>query len=68
MTDRSRCPKCGGHRLKFIDEALALFDCRNCGQRMDKRDYIEWALKNFSHKFNIDLLLEIVYEGVNRES
>lgn len=65
--DFSKCPKCGG-RLEYINEALADFDCLDCRQRMDKRDYIEWALKNFGHKIDVPYLFVLVFGSVNHEN
>lgn len=67
MSEYSRCPKCGSYKLKYINESLADFDCQDCGQRMNKRDYIEWALKNFNHKINIYEMFLEAYEGINEE-
>lgn len=64
MVETSICPKCGGY-LNSINQMFAKFECEDCGQRMDKRDYIIWAIKNFT--VDLDLLFEITYEGVNRE-
>lgn len=67
MSEVSKCPKCGG-RLMHIHASLASFDCQDCGQRMDKRDYIEWALKNYGYKINKEDLFRTAFRGVNSET
>lgn len=61
----SKCPKCGGDRLKHINEVFARFDCMDCHQRMDERDYVLWAIKIFGYKLNMMHLFELIFESVN---
>lgn len=63
----SKCPKCGGDELEFINENSALFDCKDCGQRMDRNDYIRWALQNFGHKIDKTPIFIMCLNGVNLE-
>ena len=65
----SKCPKCGSDTLKYINESTALFDCQNkyCGQRMDRNDYIKWALQNFGSKIDKKAIFIMCLTGVNKE-
>ena len=68
IPSKSQCPKCGDpDGLIYIAQTLADFDCLECGQRMDKRDYIEWAIKNFNHKIDMKKIFEICIGGVNND-
>ena len=64
MGEISKCPKCGGE-LQYINETMADYDCIDCGQRMDKRDYIQWPLKNFWGRIDQGMIFDTVFEGVN---
>jgi len=67
MVEYSKCPKCGGDRLKYIGEIFTDYDCEDCHQRMDKRDYAEWVLKNFVSRIDMELIFDAMFEGVNNE-
>ncbi len=59
-----KCPKCGNNSL---DDAIgAVYECKSrfCGQRFDKRDYIEWALKNYDRGIDVNEILRLCREGV----
>jgi len=64
----SRCPKCGDNTLEFVNNS-AMFDCGNrfCGQRMDRTDYIKWAIKNFHSRINTKSIFKECLNGVNKE-
>lgn len=67
----SKCPRCGDDALEFINEKMGtLFECQNmpdCGQRMDRNDYIKWALQNFGHKIDKTPIFIMCLNGVNKE-
>ncbi len=62
-----KCPKCGNNSLE--DTKGALFECKDrfCGQRFDARDYIEWALKNYNHRIDVNEILRLCQEGVEKD-
>ena len=66
MSDISKCPKCGGD-LKLINESMAKFDCVDCHQRMDIRDYITFGIKNFHVRIEMDPIFVLVFDGVNKD-
>ncbi len=62
---RYRCPKCGDHTLKFVDQSTCIFDdWDGCRKRFGKMDYIEWALKNFASMDSINKIFEMLFKEV----
>ena len=63
-----RCPKCHSNQLEEVNRPMVNFQCNApwCRQSFNKQDYIEWTLKNYYHKIDMDKILKLCMEGVER--
>ena len=65
----SKCPKCHSKTLEEINAPLARFICTNqrCQQRISTFDYIEYALKSYREKIDLEDVFQECYAGVNKK-